>query len=183
MTGAAWARVRVVLLLLAGVVIQTTFAAGLRVGGVAPDFMLLLAVAAGLATGPEAGAFIGFGAGLLADLSFATTPIGLYALAWCLVGFGVGWLRLNVLSEARLVEPVVGFLASVGGIAVLLVVGALAGQSDLTAGGHAWLVRVAVVEAVWNAVLAVPVTALLRRAARGMRGVDRLGRSDVLVGG
>lgn len=183
MTAATAARVRIGLLLLVGIVVQTTFGADLRVGGVAPDFMLLLAIAGGLAAGPEGGTFIGFVSGLLADLALTTTPLGMYALAWCLVGFVVGWLRLNVLPEGRPAEPLVGLLASAGGVALFLVVGALAGQSELAVTGRAWEVRVGVVEAVWNAVLVIPVAALMRRAARGTRGADRLGRSDALASG
>ncbi|MDA8286451.1 MAG: rod shape-determining protein MreD [Actinomycetota bacterium] len=177
------ARLRIAAVLVCGIVMQTTFGTDLRIEGVAPDFMLLLAVAGGLAAGPGGGAFIGFSAGLLADLSLTATPLGVYALSWCLVGFAVGWARLNVLPEGRPVQPLVGLAATAGGLIVLLVVGALSGQGAFTAAGKAWLVRVGMVEAAWNAVLVIPVTAVMRRAARGTRGADRLGRTDALVTG
>ncbi len=182
-TSATVARLRVVLVLLAGVVLQTTFGADLRVLGVAPDLMLLLAVAGGLSCGPEAGAVIGFCAGLLADLSLTTTPMGLFALSWCLVGFVVGWARTNFLPEGRPVEPLVGFVATLGGIGVYLAVGDLAGQSSILTMGPHWLLRVALIEAGWNALLAVPAAWLMRRAARGLRSADRLGRTDALASG
>ena len=49
--------------------------------GSPPDLMLALAVAAGLAGGPERGAWVGFAAGLLADC-FLQTPLGLSALVY-----------------------------------------------------------------------------------------------------
>jgi rod shape-determining protein MreD len=180
-TAAGWARVRVAVLLVVGIVVQTTLAGDVRVDTVAPDLMLMLAIAGGLACGSEAGAVIGFFAGLLSDLSLTTTPLGLYALAWCLVGWGVGMLRTNLLPEGRAVQPLVGFAATVGGVVVLLVVGELAGQHMLVVPGRAYLVKVALVEGLWNAVLAVPVTYLMARSARGSRGADRLGRSDALA--
>ncbi|MHB1929086.1 MAG: rod shape-determining protein MreD [Acidimicrobiales bacterium] len=183
MSPANAARLRVAVALLVGIVVQTTFGADLRIDGVAPDFMLLIAIVGGLVGGPQAGALIGFAAGLLADLSLTSTPLGLYALSWCLVGFAVGWARLNVLPEGRPVQPLVGLAATAGGLVVLIVVGALAGQGAFTAAGRGWLVRVGVVEAAWNAVLVIPVAAVMKRAARGTRGADRLGRTDALVAG
>lgn len=178
MSPAAIARVRIAGLLIVGVVLQTTFGADLRVAGVAPDILLLLAIAGGLAAGPEGGAVIGFAAGLLADLSVTTTPIGLSALAWCLVGFVVGSARSNILPDERAVEPLVGFAATLGGVAVFLAAGDLVGQSAIVELGHRWLLRIAVVEAGWSTLLAVPAAWLMRRAARGMPGADRLARVD-----
>lgn len=183
MSPASVARIRIAVLLAVGVIIQTTFGSDLRIGGVAPDFLLLLAIAGGLSTGPAAGAIIGFGAGLLADLSLTTTPLGLSALAWCLVGFAVGWARSNILPHGRPVEPLIGFAATLGGVAVFLAVGDVAGQGTILALGPHWLLRVALIEAAWNAVLIIPAAWLMRRAARGSRGADRLGRTDALVSG
>ena len=50
------------------ILVQTTLGSDLRVVGVAPDLMVLLAICAGLAGGAEAGAWVGFWAGLIADL-------------------------------------------------------------------------------------------------------------------
>ncbi len=180
MNPASIARVRIAGLLVVGLIFQTTFGADLRVAGVAPDLLLLFAIAGGLAAGPEAGAVIGFAAGLLADLTLTTTPIGLSALAWCLVGFAVGWARSNVLPDGRAVEPLVGLAATLGGVAVFLAVGDLASQSAIIDLGHRWLLRIALVEALWNALLAVPAAWLMRRAARGMPSADRLGRAEAL---
>jgi rod shape-determining protein MreD len=174
------ARARIAALLIVAVIIQTTFGADLRVAGVAPDLALLLAITGGLTTGPEAGAVIGFAAGILADLTFATTPLGLSALSWCLVGFAVGWARDNILPDGRAIEPLVGLVATLCGVAVFLAAGDLAGQSAIVDLGHRWLLRIALVEAAWNTLLAVPAAWLMRRAARGMPSADRLRRVETL---
>lgn len=181
MSPAVAARLRIGVLLLVGVVVQTTLGADLRVDGVAPDLMLLLAISGGLACGGEGGAVVGFCAGLLADLATASTPLGLYALAWCLVGWGVGSLRATALPEGRSVQPMVGLFATAGGLIVFLIAGDLAGQSMLFVTGRDHLLRVGLVESLWNAVLVVPVTFLMRRAARGTPSADRLSRSDALA--
>ena len=51
--------------------------------------MLLLAISAGIAAGPEWGALTGFIAGIAFDLVLQT-PFGLSALSYCIVGYLVG---------------------------------------------------------------------------------------------
>ncbi|MGR6917704.1 rod shape-determining protein MreD [[Actinomadura] parvosata] len=60
---------------------------------VRPDLVMLVAVTAGLARGPNAGAVTGFAAGLLADLvPPAPPPLGRTALLLCLLGYAMGLL-------------------------------------------------------------------------------------------
>ncbi|WP_240972389.1 rod shape-determining protein MreD [Nonomuraea composti] len=60
---------------------------------VRPDLVMLVAVTAGLARGPNAGAVTGFAVGLLADLvPPAPPPVGRTALLLCLLGYGMGLL-------------------------------------------------------------------------------------------
>ena len=83
-------RLRLALLILAVVVLQTTvFSAGLRVSGVMPDLGLVLTVAVAFYLGPDRGAVFGFVAGLAVDL-FLSTPLGLSALSFAVVGYAVG---------------------------------------------------------------------------------------------
>ena len=52
-----------------------------------------------------------------------------------------------------------------------MALGDVLGQSQLLDAGRSWLIRVAVVEAAWATVLALPVSWLYGRAARGSKGV------------
>ena len=174
------ARLRMAALVAVVLVAEGTFGSDLRLFGVAPDFLLVLVVAGGLVAGPQTGALFGFGVGLLADLALTTTPVGLQALAWCLVGWGVGSLRARVLPEGRVVQPVVAFGAAVAALVLFLVVGELVGQSQLVAAGRSYVLRVVVIEALWAAVLIVPATVVLGRAARGSAGADALRRPDTI---
>jgi rod shape-determining protein MreD len=174
------ALLRVSAVVVVALVVQESVGADLRVLGVAPDLLLLVTIAAALVGGVEMGTWTGFAAGLLADLSMTTTPVGLEALSWCLVGWAVGSLRTRVLTDARATQPTVAAAATVGGLLLFLVIGELVGQTDLVAPGRSFIIKVVVIEAAWNAVAVIPVAALVGRAARGAAGADRLRRPDSL---
>ena len=87
-------RAKIPLVVLLFLVLHLTVLSRLRIGGAAPDVMLLLAIAAGVVGGPQLGALLGFSAGLVLDL-FLETPLGLSALVFCLVGYGVGNIQAS----------------------------------------------------------------------------------------
>jgi len=161
---------KVFVLLVVGVFVQTTFGADLRIDNVAPDFMMLLAVCAGIAGGAEAGALVGFAAGMASDLFLQSTPLGLSALAVCLTGFAVGWARTNLFRPNIVVTPLLAGAATMFGVVAFVVIGYLVGQGQLVAPGKRWLVEVAFVEGVYSALLSLPVAALMAWALRGLRG-------------
>lgn len=170
MTERTQARLRVIVLVLVAMVIQTTLGADLRVDGVAPDLMLLLSICAGLYGGSHQGVLVGFACGLLSDLFLTNTPFGLAALTFCLVGYVVGALRVTLLHDGWVLVPVMAFLASVVGIAAFIALGDVVGQSQLVAAGRMALVRTVVIEALANTVLSLPVAWLYERCARGTEG-------------
>lgn len=176
MTERTVARLRIVLLLVVAIVAQTTVVADLRVDGVAPDLMLLLALCAGLLGGPRQGVLVGFAAGLLADVFLIDTPFGLSALTFCLVGYVAGVLRATVLPHGRAVVPVVVLAGTAAGVLGFVGIGDIVGQHQLLAGGRAWLIRVVVIESVANAILSVPASWLYARAAHGSEGAAEAGR-------
>ena len=76
------------------VLLQVTVFAGLSFGGVVPNVVLLLVVAAALVRGPEFAAVLGFLAGLLVDLSPPADQVaGRWALALVVVGYVAGRAR------------------------------------------------------------------------------------------
>jgi rod shape-determining protein MreD len=167
------ARLRIAILLVITVLIQTALGSDLRVLEVAPDLMLLIVICAGMAGGAEAGAWVGFWSGLLTDM-FLTTPVGLSALTYCLVGAATGALREGFLQEHRFLMPVAAFLATGAAVVLFVGMGDVLGQNQLLAAGRSWLIKVAIIEAAWNAVLSIPVSMIYNRAARGSVGIERL---------
>lgn len=142
-------RLRLPLMLILALLVQTTVLVRIRVGGVMPDFMLLIAVAAGITAGPTRGAGLGFVSGMVIDL-FLPTPLGLSALIFTLVGYGVGVANAGVLRSAWYIPVLTAGAASVGGVVLYAVAGSMLGERMLT--GH--LVTIALVVGVGNAVMA-----------------------------
>lgn len=178
---AAASKLRLIVVLVVAIIIQTTLASDVRVLGVAPDLMLLLAICGGLVAGSEIGCVLGFLAGLATDVFLTATPFGLSALTYCLVGFGVGVFRNNVLRDTWLLAPMVTFAATVVGVGAFVAFGDVVGRIGPSAAGSSWVIRVALVEGVWAAALSIVVHPLVSRAARGLVAVERLdGRPDRL---
>jgi rod shape-determining protein MreD len=174
------ARLRLSALLLIGILLQTTVVPDVRIHGVSPDLMLLIAVCGGLVGGPEKGALLGFTSGLLADLFLQATPLGLSALAYCLIGFTVGALRARMLREGWLFAPLVALVASAAGVTIFVVAGAMVGQTQLTSGGPRALAKIASIVGAINFVLAIPAIRIVARAASGWAAPSQIrsGRSD-----
>lgn len=169
------ARLRIALLVIVAVLIQTALGSDLRILHVAPDIMIVITICAGLTGGTLAGAWVGFCAGLLADMFLASTPVGLSALTYCLIGAGIGVLRATVLEENRMLFPVACLMGTAVGVLLFVGLGDVLGQTQLVGAGRSWLIRVVVIESLWSAVLAFPVGFVYGRAARGSVGAEQFG--------
>ena len=155
--------VRVPPIVLLALVLHTAVFPQLRLWDVAADVLLLTAIAGGMAAGPERGAVIGFVAGLLADC-FLQTPFGLAALAYLIVGWAVGMFQTTILHARWWIPVLTGFVASVGGIVLFALLGAVVGQPQLVSGR---LLTIAAVVSVFNAALCPLVARMFRWAYAG----------------
>ena len=159
-------RLRLALLILAVVVLQTTlFSAGLRVFGVMPDLGLVLTVAVAYLLGADRGAAFGFLTGLAVDL-FLSTPLGLSALSFALVGYGIGAVKTGIVQPSRWVMPLMGALGGLAGGVLFVGVGALAGRDQLLALSS---VRIVLLASVYDALLACVVFPVARWATQAQR--------------
>jgi rod shape-determining protein MreD len=164
-------RLRLALVVVGAIVLQTTlFSTGLRVFGVAPDLGLVLTIAVAYYLGPERGAGFGFAAGLAVDL-FLTTPIGLSALSFALVGYGVGVAQSGLVRPSRWVVPILGALGGLAGGALFVGVGALSGHDHLLALRS---LKVILIAGGYDAVLAFVAFPVARWAIRETRAGNRI---------
>lgn len=90
------------------VTLQVSIFASLSVGGVVPDLVLLVVIAAALERGPDYAALVGFGGGLVLDLAPpADATAGRWALALVVVGYLTGLARqegeLSILGTVAIV--------------------------------------------------------------------------------
>lgn len=95
------------LLVVVALVLQVSVFSHVSVGGVVPDLVLLVVVAAALVLGAQYGAVLGFAAGLLVDLA---PPADHVAGRWALALMLAGWIAGRVRQEMR---PGVGTVAVV----------------------------------------------------------------------
>jgi rod shape-determining protein MreD len=124
--------IRLTLLLIAIVLVQTTILPYLRISGVVADLGLVATVAVAYREGPETGSVFGFAAGLSMDL-FLQTPLGLSALAYALTGYLIGILQGGMLRSSWWVAPVLGGLGGILSGLLFIGIGALVGQEQLFA--------------------------------------------------
>ena len=140
--------------------LQDTMLTDMRPAGVAIQAMLLLAVAGGVAGGPERGALAGFVMGFLFDLVL-TSPMGLHALVYGLAGFLAGYINSLTLDHPRWLVMLVVGVASAASTVAYPVASAMIGEDVAITSA---LIKITVVVSVANIVFAVPAVWLLRWA-------------------
>lgn len=155
-------RIRLILVVITLLVLQTTVFTHLRVFDAVPNLLLVAAVAMAYDSGPLSGALFGFAGGLCVDL-FLTTPLGLSALSYALTAYGVGVFQGGMIRETRRIAPALGFVGGIVGNILFVVIGGIAGRGELFALHN---IQVIVVSAVYDAVVAYAIFPFVRWAAK-----------------
>ncbi len=117
-------------LIVVALVLHTAVLPHFRLFDTGADVLLLLGAATALVAGPERGALMSFACGLLADC-FLQTPFGLSALAYCLVGWGVGVFQARILHATWWIPMLTAAVAAASGTLLYAALGAVVGQSQL----------------------------------------------------
>ena len=153
---------RVLLVILTALLVQGPVLDRIQVSRAHPDLLLLLPVVAGLLVGPGEGAWVGFLAGLAADLALPTA-FGLSALVFTLTGFAVGSIVQALIEGPWWVVPLTGAVGTA--IGELLYVGvAIVTDQSLVLRDPLAIAYVVGVASAANALLAMPVALALRWA-------------------
>ncbi len=157
---------RLSLVMVIALTFQLAIAPRVELFGVHGDLMLLIAIAAGMAAGPQRGATIGFVVGLIYDLGLST-PLGLSALTFALMAYAVGHLQPLVIRAAWWIPVVTAAAASAIGVIVYGVFDTMVGQDLVSLS----LLKVALVVAFWNAIAAPIVVPVMRWATAPAEGL------------
>ena len=157
---------RTSLVLVVALTLQLGMASGITFFGVQGDLLLLVAIAAGIAAGPDRGAAIGFAAGISYDL-LLQTPFGLSALTYALLAYLVGGLQDSVLRAAWWIPVATATAASVVGVILYGVLGTVLGEELVS-----WdLLRVAAFVGLLNTLAAPFVVRTMRWATGSVNSV------------
>ncbi len=159
-------------LMLVAVVVQVTVFSDVRILGVAPELLVLLAVMFGYWFGPQRGPTAAFVIGLFWDV-YLPTPLGLSAIVFAMVAFAVAASGEELFRDSKLQLAAiagVGTFAAVAGYALL---GEVMGQRGLV---DLEMLRVGLIAGLVNAVAAPltrPVLAWSIGAQSGFGGASR----------
>jgi rod shape-determining protein MreD len=145
-------------LLLAVLVIQVGAVADLRLWGVTGDLLLVLTIAVALLEGPDAAAGWGFAAGIGYDL-LLDTPFGLSALTYAAVGYLVGLVGSSMVRATGWWPVTIAAVATIVAVVFYACVGNLVGVGNPLGA----VPRIAGVEALFSALLILPVMNITRR--------------------
>jgi rod shape-determining protein MreD len=157
-------------LLVAMLIMRNAFFVQFRLFDALPELVLLVVASVALIDGPESAAIVGFCGGMLQDLSLTSTPVGLYALAFVLVGFAVGRAQGYVIRPGRLLPIGLAGGAAFGAHMTVIVAGALVGGEFLVS-GYQWRVGL------WTAVYSTALFPLVLPLTRRVLAASRLGRA------
>ena len=150
---------RLAALALGGALLEIVAVSQVSVLGGNADLSPLLVMAAGLLCGSVAGATVGFATGLFLDLALVQT-LGLSSLVLLAVGYWAGRLRELRDPQGPFAPLAIGALATLGAEAGYAIVQFLLGVDAPVS----WLlVKQTLATIVLDALLAIPVTALVRR--------------------
>jgi rod shape-determining protein MreD len=155
-----WAAVILIALLL-----QSTVFAQIRLGGTQPDLIYLVTIAMALLEGPASGAVAGFAGGMAEDF-LLNQPKGITALTLTLLGYAVGLMRQYIVTPSALLPVVMVAGGTFGGLLFDDLVKLLLGQLNV---GFGEVVRIALLAALYNAILTPLCYPILRRLAEASR--------------
>lgn len=113
-------------------ILQIGLVTQLRLFGVRPDILVVLAVCAGLSGGGQRGAVVGFWLGLAFDMMRVEYPLGLSSIAYLLVAFIAGTAQVVVLQSGRLMSMLIVAAGSVLGVLLFAVEQQFFGGDALT---------------------------------------------------
>lgn len=156
--------VRLGLLVLVAVLLQTSAVAQLSLFGATPDLVPLVVISVGLLAGPIPGAVTGFAIGLFVDFALLQT-LGVSSLVLVVVGHFAGRLRETVRDPEATLLPLA---AGAAGTAIALVVfSVMQFLLGVEAPVSFELVRQILATILINTLIALPVHALVRRSLAG----------------
>ena len=149
---------------LTALLLQSTVFAQIRLGGAKPELVYLVTIVLAFLEGPSSGAVAGFMGGMAQDF-LLNEPKGITALTLTLIGYAVGMIRTYIATPSPLVPVILVGAATTGGVLFYGLVSFLLGQLD----SFLYLLRVALLSGLYNAILTPFLFPLIRRVVEASR--------------
>jgi rod shape-determining protein MreD len=147
------------------IVLQSTVFAKVTLAGAKPELVYMVTVILAFLEGPSSGAVAGFAGGMAEDF-LLNQPKGITALTLTLVGYAVGAVRQYIVTPSPLLPVILVGASTTGGLLFYGLVSYLLGQLDY---GVGYLVQIALLSGLYNAILTPLVFPIVRRAAESSR--------------
>jgi rod shape-determining protein MreD len=160
--------IRLALVALATVLLQTAALSQLALFGATPDIVPLVVASTGLLCGSMTGAIMGFSVGLLVDVALLQT-LGVSSLVCLVVGYYAG--RIREIARDADATPLPLLVGAAGTLAALTLFSLLQFLLGVEAPVSWKLVQQILSTVLINALLALPVHAAVRRAL-GTAAID-----------
>lgn len=152
-------------IVITALVLQSTVFAQVKLARAKPDLVYLVTIILAFLEGPPSGALAGFVGGMGEDF-LLDQPKGITALALTLVGYAVGMLRQYIVTPSPLLPVALVGAATTAGVLFNQLVSFLLGQSKV---GVSYVVRIALLTGLYNAILTPIVFPVVRRVAEASR--------------
>jgi rod shape-determining protein MreD len=151
--------------IITALLLQTTVFAELNLLGAKPELMYLVTIVFAILEGPASGAVAGFVGGMAQDF-LLNAPKGITALTLTLLGYTMGMARQYIVTPSPILPVFLVAGGTAAGVVFYGVVSFLLGELDTS---WLYLFRVALLSALYNAILTPLVYPVLRRAAEVAR--------------
>jgi len=151
-------------IILTALLLQSTVFAQVTLGGAKPELVYLVTIILAFLEGPSSGALAGFFGGMAQDF-LLNQPKGITALTLTLVGYAVGTMRQYITTPSPLLPVALVGGATTSGVLFYGIVNSLLGTSV----GLFYLIRIAILSGVYNAVLTPFLFPVIRRVAEASR--------------
>lgn len=153
--------------MLGAVVLQTTLFGRVRIGGIAPDVVILAVALFTFRARPETALLVAFSVGFLMDAVASSGALGLRAIAYTTVAFVAARTRERADLGPLAVAVWIAVMTFIG-IATILLVGTIFGQEAM---GLGQAVRRMLLVPLFNAGIALLLSPFTSRLLEGRRGV------------
>jgi len=147
------------LIITTALLLQSTVFAQVRLLGARPELMFMITIIFAILEGPREGMIVGFAGGMAQDFML-NQPKGITALTLTLLGYSMGLARQYIVSPSPFLPVTLVGVGTFCGVIFYQIVAFLFGQIDLSIG---FLLKVAILSAIYCAILTPLVYPLLRR--------------------